>query len=1090
MTHPPAGQSSPPHGTPLAPEDPTLSALRGALAGHYEVERLLGQGGMGSVYLGRDVTLDRRVAIKVISSELAASTALRERFLREARTVARLRHPNIVAVHAAGEADGLLYFVMEFVPGESLRDRLARGAYDDASAVAALRDLARALGYAHAQGVVHRDVKPENVLLDAETGRAMLTDFGVARAFDARGQDERMTGTGFVVGSPRYMSPEQAAGERELDGRSDTYSLGLVGYEMFAGEPAVAGGSAASIIMRQITERPAPLTTRNTHVNAAVASVVERALEKQPEARWATATDMGDALDAALRGEGGPAPQARTTSLPGAAPSAPAAGRRRLLAIGALGVVAVAAAAGVAVKALGGGAPRGVDPRKSYVVAPFDVLSPDPQLAWLREGAVSMLSLDLAQWRDLQVVDYERGLDLLRDLKLDGARRIGQEDAIRLARKAGVWTVVTGRVTLLGDTTLVVANVYDVASAKKIDSAMRSMRRGADPRPLFDALARDLLDLAGAPPVALGLAQSTTSSVEAYRDYLEGARAMNAWQLARADSLFAAATAVDSTFALAYYKRALNIGWWKAGDAMQRPLVAQAVQNAGRLPPRERALLDAYDAFSSAMYGPEASDSVRNARFVDAQRKYAAAVARDSGDAEAWYGLGDAYYHHMTGNWSDSTTRDHWTRALAAFNRTLALDSTFHLAYSHKVGIYQQAAGPNTPLVLDGEVLRSTTDPATRAAFQGARLAAAKERARQLAVREARMWAAADPVPQAFFGVAQAYLPAFWDSAAMATDEGVRRLGVRGAGTLAFARPFILTRTDQPRAVATVHEALQANDSASLAAAGGSDRFVMLMGAMQVAAMGGRLSDVDAAGRLAAAVQPKLNGSPTPTSVMTQWYGAATRLAAGVPPASLRPTIDGGLAGLERIPGRFGDGARRQSMMVPYVAMAALRDRKYAAMVQRWRGADTTVWPEVEAFDALLAGDTARARAAAQRFPSPDSVRAATSGINAPRWVVRAEVLAALGDTRRALAMYEVIDPKRFPDLSIFDPSPVLWARSYLARGRLYEQLGQRAEAAAAYERFATLWKDADSALQPQLREAQAGLARVRDARAGQPVGR
>ncbi|AHG88007.1 protein kinase [Gemmatirosa kalamazoonensis] len=525
MSSPPSGQSSPPHGTPapLDPELHALEALRRALAGSYEVERLLGQGGMGSVYLGRDVTLDRRVAIKVISSDLAASTALRERFLREARTVARLRHPNIVAVHAAGETEGLLYFVMEFVPGESLRDRLARGRYDDASAVTALRDLARALGYAHAQGIVHRDVKPENVLLDAETGRAMLTDFGVARAFSA--EDERMTGTGFVVGSPRYMSPEQAAGERELDGRSDVYSLGLVGYEMFAGEPAVAGGSAASIIMRQITERPAPLVTRNDHVPPAVAGVIDRALEKRPEARWATANDMADALDTGVRDSGLGTRDSGTAPPRVPSPESRVPTRRPML-VG-VAILALAAAAAAAWAALGtsGGVPRGVDPRRSYLVAPFDVLSPDPQLAWLREGAVSMLSLDLAQWRDLQVVDYERGLDLQRDLKLDGARRIGLDDARRLARKAGVWTVVTGRVTGIGDSTLVVANVYDVASGKKVDSAMRATPRGADPRPLFDALARDLLDLVGAPAVSLGITKSTTTSVAAYRDYLDGARA-------------------------------------------------------------------------------------------------------------------------------------------------------------------------------------------------------------------------------------------------------------------------------------------------------------------------------------------------------------------------------------------------------------------------------------------------------------------------------------------------------------------------------------------------------------------------------------
>src|SRR5829696_9830590 len=203
---------------------PLLVSLREALAGRYEVERELGAGGMGQVLLGRDIALDRPVAIKVIAPDLASSPASRQRFLREARTVARLRHPNIVAVYAAGEADGLLYFVMEYVEGESLRQMLEREGRVDgprvADAVSLLADLARALGYAHAQGVIHRDVKPENVLLDGATGRAMLTDFGVARAF-ASGNDSDgdtvATRTGFVVGSPRYMSPEQAVGERELD---------------------------------------------------------------------------------------------------------------------------------------------------------------------------------------------------------------------------------------------------------------------------------------------------------------------------------------------------------------------------------------------------------------------------------------------------------------------------------------------------------------------------------------------------------------------------------------------------------------------------------------------------------------------------------------------------------------------------------------------------------------------------------------------------------------------------------------------------------------------------------------------------------
>src|SRR5687768_15748723 len=208
-----------------------LETLRAALAPDYEVERVLGTGGMGAVFLARDRALDRLVAVKVLTPDLASSAALRQRFLREARTIARLRHPSIVDVYSAGEADGVLYFIMQYVPGESLRDYLDREKrVPPGRAAVILRDLADALAYAHAQGVVHRDIKPENVLIDQRSGTAHLTGFGVARALEAT--DERMTGTGLIVGSPRYMSPEQAAGERELDGRSDIYSLGLIGYEM------------------------------------------------------------------------------------------------------------------------------------------------------------------------------------------------------------------------------------------------------------------------------------------------------------------------------------------------------------------------------------------------------------------------------------------------------------------------------------------------------------------------------------------------------------------------------------------------------------------------------------------------------------------------------------------------------------------------------------------------------------------------------------------------------------------------------------------------------------------------------------------
>jgi serine/threonine protein kinase len=253
--------------------DPLRDLLQARLGAQYEIERLLGQGGMGSVYLARDKTLDRPVAIKVIGGDVTTNAQLRERFLLEARTVAKMRHPNLVAVYSAGDADGLLYFVMEYVPGESLRDLLTReGKVEKGRAERILHEMSLALDYAHANGIVHRDVKPENILLDRDTGRAMLTDFGVARALEG---DGRMTGTGLILGSPRYMSPEQASGETTLDGRSDLYSLALVGYEMFTGKPVVESGNIAGMLVKHLTETPKPLAEAVVDVPEGAATAID-----------------------------------------------------------------------------------------------------------------------------------------------------------------------------------------------------------------------------------------------------------------------------------------------------------------------------------------------------------------------------------------------------------------------------------------------------------------------------------------------------------------------------------------------------------------------------------------------------------------------------------------------------------------------------------------------------------------------------------------------------------------------------------------------------------------------------------------------
>ena len=274
----------------------SLARLTAALADRYRVERELGRGGMATVFLAQDVRHDRPVALKVLKPELAYALGP-DRFLREVRITARLNHPHILPLLDSGETEGLLYYVMPYVDGESLRDRLKRDKQlplDDALQMA--REVADALSYAHRHDVVHRDIKPENILL--ESGHAVVADFGIARAITAA-SEEKLTETGLAIGTPAYMSPEQAAGETTLDGRSDLYSLGCVLYEMLAGEPPFTGLTAQAVLVRRLTEPHRPLRTIRETIPQFVDQVVTKALAKIPADRYATAAQFAVALTAA-----------------------------------------------------------------------------------------------------------------------------------------------------------------------------------------------------------------------------------------------------------------------------------------------------------------------------------------------------------------------------------------------------------------------------------------------------------------------------------------------------------------------------------------------------------------------------------------------------------------------------------------------------------------------------------------------------------------------------------------------------------------------------------------------------------------------
>jgi serine/threonine-protein kinase len=268
-------------------------ALIRDLSDRYRLERELGQGGMATVYLARDLKHDRNVALKVLKPELGAALGA-ERFLAEIRTTANLRHPHILPLYDSGAAAEVLYYVMPFVEGETLRDRLEREKQlplDDALQIA--REVADALSYAHSRGVIHRDIKPENILL--ESGHAVVADFGIARAVSAAGGD-RLTETGLSVGTPTYMSPEQATGSAELDGRSDLYALACVLYEMLAGQPPFSGPTAESLVRQHIMVEAPPVTNLRPAVPAGIAAALQRALAKTPADRFNPVAQFAETL--------------------------------------------------------------------------------------------------------------------------------------------------------------------------------------------------------------------------------------------------------------------------------------------------------------------------------------------------------------------------------------------------------------------------------------------------------------------------------------------------------------------------------------------------------------------------------------------------------------------------------------------------------------------------------------------------------------------------------------------------------------------------------------------------------------------------
>jgi tetratricopeptide (TPR) repeat protein/tRNA A-37 threonylcarbamoyl transferase component Bud32 len=329
--------------------------LQDSLGSQYHLERELGGGGMSRVFLAEEVALGRKVVIKVLPPEMAAGVN-QERFRREIQLAARLQHPHIVPLLAAGSAGDVLWYAMPFIEGESLRVKLARGGeLPVAETARILREVADALAYAHIQGVVHRDIKPDNVMLSGR--HALVTDFGVAKAVSESTGDHTLTSLGLALGTPAYMAPEQASADPHVDHRADLYALGAMAYEMLAGHPPFSGMSAQSILAAHITQTPAPVTSHRPAVPAALNAIVMRCLEKRAADRWQSAEDLMPHLDALLTPSGGTAPTSAVPSMPAVSSGTEAALRRghpvRVALLFGLGSLAVLALVNLLVNRIG-----------------------------------------------------------------------------------------------------------------------------------------------------------------------------------------------------------------------------------------------------------------------------------------------------------------------------------------------------------------------------------------------------------------------------------------------------------------------------------------------------------------------------------------------------------------------------------------------------------------------------------------------------------------------------------------------------------------------------------------------------------------
>jgi serine/threonine protein kinase len=661
--------------------------LQARLSGSYKLGREMSGGGMSRVFVAEDSALGRTVVIKVLAPELAAGLNA-ERFKREIMLAAQLQHPHIVPVLSAGVADDLPYFVMPFVVGESLRNRiLDEKGMPAVEVVPILRDVAKALGFAHTQGVVHRDIKPDNVLLAG--GSAVVTDFGIAKAISSAALSApggTLTQVGTSLGTPAYMSPEQAAGDPNAGPTSDFYSFGVMAYEMVAGRTPFHDRATHALIMAHIAEPPEPIERLVPSVPSPLAHLIMRCLSKNPSDRPQTAKEVLEDLDdvdlSGQRVRSGPyersgqtvstkvdtGPQSYRDGTVLIESVKPSAGKkpRRVPLIAAAVVVLVAVAAFAGDKLLNRGSAAPLDDH-ALAVVPFRIASADQSHHYLREGMLDLIAAKLSG-EELRAVEPRSVLDAWRQAGGTETRDLSREETLRLAERLKAGKALLGDVVGTPDRLVLTVSLLGVPKGNQLSRI--SVEGPPDSLgSLVNQIAARLLTETSA-ETAARLNTLSNTSLPALRAYLDGQSRLRRGDAANAAKDFAKALDEDSTFALAGLGLRLATAWYGDGELGGRGL---------RIAHREKARLSFRDqALLNALTGPRYPEVSTPRELLVAREQY---LSTAPDNAEAWYLLGDHYFHYgaIMGftDWEE--------RALNGFRKSMELDSLYLPGYNHAI---------------------------------------------------------------------------------------------------------------------------------------------------------------------------------------------------------------------------------------------------------------------------------------------------------------------------------------------------------------------------------------------------------------------